>query len=72
MKRLVELQQLLSEKQAELAGAEQGLKSIDKQLSQTNPVLGRIEEQIITIRSDLALLRARYTDGAVWFIVSVI
>ena len=63
MKRLVELQQLLSEKQAELAGAEQGLKSIDEQLSQTNPVLGRIEEQIVSFRSDLALLRAKYTDS---------
>ena len=63
MERLVELQQLLSEKQAELVGAEQSLNSIDKQLSQTNPVLGRIEEQIVNIRSDLVLLRTQYTDS---------
>ena len=62
MTRLAELQQLQSEKEAELAGAEQGLKGIDQQLSRINPVLGSLEEKIVRIRSDLALLRSRYTD----------
>jgi polysaccharide chain length determinant protein (PEP-CTERM system associated) len=62
MTRLAELQQLLSEKEAELAGAEKGLRGIDQQLSRINPVLGSLEEKIVRIRSDLALLRSRYTD----------
>ncbi|MDR9827881.1 GNVR domain-containing protein [Vibrio sp. FNV 38] len=60
--RIASLKQTLAEKEAELFGLEKGLGSLDQQLSQTNPVVGRIEEQIIDIRSDLALLQARYTD----------
>lgn len=53
----------LSEKEAELLGVERSLGSLDEQLSKTNPVVGRIEEQIIEIRSDLTLLQAKYTNG---------
>ena len=60
--RLAQLKQRLSERQAELAGAQKSLGGLDQQLSKTNPVLGRIEEQIVRIRGELALLRARYTD----------
>ncbi len=41
---------------------EKSLGGLDRQLSQTNPVLGRIEDQVVTLRGDLAMLRARYTD----------
>ena len=36
--------------------------SIDQQLSKTNPVIGRLEDQIIDIRSALTLLQAKYTN----------
>ncbi|WP_145997879.1 GNVR domain-containing protein [Vibrio sp. vnigr-6D03] len=61
--RLAKLKQRLFERQAEYAGAKKTLGSLDVQLSKTNPVVGKIEEQIIRIRSDLTLLRAKYTDS---------
>lgn len=61
--RLAALKQRLAEKQAELAGAEKSLGSLDQQLSKTNPVVGRLEEQIVLTRSQLAVARARYFDG---------
>ena len=61
--RLAQLKQRLAERQALLAGAEKSLGGIDQQLSKTNPVLGRIEEQIVLIRGELALLLARYTEN---------
>jgi len=63
MSRLAHLRQRLAEREAELAGASRSLGSLDQQLSKTNPVVGRIEEQIVRIRGELALLRARYTDS---------
>lgn len=60
--RLAKMKERLSERKAELAGAQRTLGGLDQQLSKTNPVLGRIEEQIIRIRGELALNRARYTD----------
>ncbi|MBW3697800.1 chain-length determining protein [Vibrio sp. T187] len=62
LNRLAALKQNLAEKQAELAGVEKSLGSIDQQLSKTNPVIGKLEDQIIEIRSDLTLLKAKYTD----------
>lgn len=56
------LKQRLSEKEAELAGAVQSLGNLDQQLSKTNPVLGRLEEKIVQLRSELTLMRSRYTD----------
>lgn len=61
--RLSQLRQRLAEREAELAGAQKSLGGLNQQLSRTNPVIGRIEEQIVTTRGDMALLRARYTDG---------
>lgn len=63
LSRLAKLKQRLFERQAEYAGATKTLGSLDVQLSKTNPVVGKIEEQIIRIRSDLTLLRAKYTDS---------
>ena len=62
LNRLASLKQNLAEKEAELSGVEKSLGSIDQQLSRTNPVIGKLEDQIIDIRSDLALLQAKYTD----------
>lgn len=63
LNRLASLKQTLAEKEAELSGVKKSLGSIDQQLSRTNPVIGKIEEQIIEIRSELTLLRAKYTDN---------
>ena len=60
--RLAQMKQRLSEREAEAAGAIRSLGSLDQQLSKANPVLGRIEEQIVRIQGELALLSARYTD----------
>lgn len=60
--RLAQLKQLLSEREAEMAGTSRSLGGLDQQLSKTNPVLGRLEEQIIRIRGELALLKVRYTE----------
>lgn len=62
MDRINRLKQSLAEKETELAGAERSVGSFDRLLSSTNPVIGRIEENIISTRSELALARARYTD----------
>ncbi|TFH92359.1 GumC family protein [Vibrio ouci] len=61
--RLAALKQSYAEKKAELAGVERSLGSLDQQLSKTNPVVGKIEDQIIDIRSQLTLLKAKYTDS---------
>lgn len=61
--RLASLKQSYAEKKAELAGVEKSLGSLDQQLSKTNPVVGKIEDQIIEIRSELTLLKAKYTDS---------
>lgn len=63
LNRLATLKQSLAEKEAELAGVKRSLGSLDQQLSKTNPVVGKIEDQIINIRSELTLLKARYTDS---------
>lgn len=60
--RIEQLKQRLSEKEAEMAGAQKSLGGLDQQLSSTNPVIGSIEDQIVKLRSELALLKARYTD----------
>ncbi|GMQ46065.1 GumC family protein [Vibrio sp. 10N] len=63
LSRLAKLKQKLAEKQAELAGIEKSLGTLDQQLSKTNPIVGRLEEQIIEIRSELTLLKAKYTTS---------
>jgi len=60
--RLAQLKQRLAERQAELDGAARSLGGINQQLSKSNPVLSLIEQKMIRLQSELALLRARYTD----------
>ncbi len=59
---LRQLKEAAAQKRTELAGAEAAQASQEARLAQVNPVIGRLEEQIVSITSDLALLRARYTD----------
>jgi len=60
--RLAKMKQRLFERQSELDGATRSLGGINQQLSKTNPVLSLIEQKIIRLQSELALLRARYTE----------
>ncbi|MFT6984558.1 MAG: polysaccharide chain length determinant protein (PEP-CTERM system associated) [Psychromonas sp.] len=59
--RLAKLQERLAERQSEMAGASRSLGGINRQLSKTNPIVGVIEDKIIRIEGELALLRTRYT-----------
>ena len=56
------LRQSLEEKRTTLAGADGALQDLLARLATTNPVIGRIEESIVQVSGDLALLRARYTE----------
>ena len=60
--RLNKLRQHLSEKESALAASQRSVGSFNQLLSATNPVVGRIEENIVSIRGELALARSRYTD----------
>lgn len=60
--RLTQLKQRLSERQALLDGASQSLGGINQQLSKTNPVLGIIEQKMVRLQAERALLRSRYTN----------
>ncbi|MDG1286197.1 MAG: hypothetical protein P8P30_01380 [Rickettsiales bacterium] len=59
--RLAKIQTDLAEKRSLLSGAEGAAESLEGRLVQTNPIIGKLEEQIIHYSSELALLRARYT-----------
>ena len=60
--RLSELKGFQAERRIELEGAKAAQASLAMRLSQTNPVVGKIEEAIINVMADLTQLRARYTD----------
>ncbi|WP_413701776.1 GumC family protein [Psychromonas sp. KJ10-10] len=60
--RLSKLKQRLAERQSELAGATRSLGGLNQRLSKSNPIVGVIEEKIIRLQGDLALLRGRYTE----------
>jgi len=60
--RLADMSKMLAERELELGGEIASRDSLQRKLSQTNPVVGRIEEKIVATLSELAVLRARYTD----------
>jgi polysaccharide chain length determinant protein (PEP-CTERM system associated) len=60
--RLTKMREDLAERETGLAGARAAFEKLKSQLAQTNPVVGRLEEQIVATLSDLAILRSRYTD----------
>jgi polysaccharide chain length determinant protein (PEP-CTERM system associated) len=59
---LAAMQQKLEEKSMELATAEAVFDELRTRLSSLNPVVGRLEESIVQVSSELAALRVRYTD----------
>ncbi len=60
--RLSELESLIAQRHIELDGAKAAQRSLASRLAQTNPVVGKIEEAIISVMAELTQLRARYTD----------
>jgi polysaccharide chain length determinant protein (PEP-CTERM system associated) len=51
----------IRDKDIELSGAYGQLKSLKLKLAQTNPVIGIVEEQIVSAEAKLSLLKASYT-----------
>lgn len=62
VQRLSQLRDTLQQRKTELAGAEATQQSLRDRLASANPIVGKIEEQIVQISGQLAMLRARYTD----------
>ncbi|WP_029006634.1 GumC family protein [Azorhizobium doebereinerae] len=62
VQRLAGLEQQLETKQMDLSIAGATMEDLRKRLATTNPLIGRIEENIIQASSELASLRSRYTD----------
>lgn len=60
--RLAALQQNLEGKRIELSTANAAFEDLRKHVSMLNPIVGRLEEAIVQTSSELAALRARYTD----------
>lgn len=60
--RLTQIKDALAERQTALKGAKARYENLRERVSQTNPVIGRIEERIVSMMGELAVLRARYTD----------
>lgn len=63
LQRLAQMREQLAEREVRLAGAQAEIASISTRLLQTDPVLGRLEQDIVATRGELALLRSRYTDS---------
>jgi polysaccharide chain length determinant protein (PEP-CTERM system associated) len=60
--RLEQLKDALQQKKTEVAGAEATGQTLRARLAQANPIIGKIEEQIVQVSGELALLRSKYTD----------
>lgn len=56
------LRENLAELKTRYDGAQAARDQMKERISQTNPVVGRIEEAIVDVLSELATLRARYTE----------
>lgn len=61
--RLTTLREQLAEREVRLAGAEGEIGAMRERLLQTDPVIGRVEADIVAATGELALLRARYTGA---------
>ena len=59
MSRLEQQRQL---KTVVLSGAQAKFNTLAKKMSKANPVLGHIEDKILRVESEIAILRTRYTD----------
>ncbi|RBP16109.1 polysaccharide chain length determinant protein (PEP-CTERM system associated) [Roseiarcus fermentans] len=62
IQRLAGMQQNLEQKRIELSTADAAFEDLSKRVATLNPVVGRLEEAIVQTSSELAALRARYTD----------
>lgn len=62
LQRLAALRDQLSEHEIKLAGAETDYSQTRERLANTDPVIGRMEAEIVATRAELAVLRSRYTD----------
>ncbi|MEM7425730.1 MAG: hypothetical protein AAF441_06515 [Pseudomonadota bacterium] len=62
LQRLAGLQQKLEDKRVELSSAAAALEVRRRRLARSNPLIGRLEEGIVTANGELASLRSRYTD----------
>lgn len=60
---LAGMRQRLEEKTRELSASNASLKDMQRQLTSTNPIVGRLEEGIVQATAELTSLRSRYTDG---------
>lgn len=57
-----ELERQTQQKQVMLNGAKARLDALSKRVGNANPVLGVLEEKILTLESEIAVLRTKYTD----------
>lgn len=62
IQRLATLTQKREERSMDLATSEKLFNDLRERLAGTNPVVGRLEEAIVQVTSELAALRARYTE----------
>ncbi len=62
LQRLAALREQLAERETRLAGAQSEFTETRSRLARTDPVIGRLEQDIVATRGDLAVLRSRYTD----------
>jgi polysaccharide chain length determinant protein (PEP-CTERM system associated) len=60
--RLSQMKQQIEERRTELAGIDAAFEDLRTNLAGTNPVIGHLEESIVSVMGQLAILRARYTD----------
>jgi uncharacterized protein involved in exopolysaccharide biosynthesis len=60
---MAQLNMLLEERKIELSGAVAAKKTIRTRLAQVDPVMSEIEKNIVETKSELAILRSRYTDN---------
>ncbi len=61
--RLGKLRETLAVRVTELEGARAAWGNLKERIFKTNPVIGKIEEQIVNVASELTDLRSRYTDN---------
>lgn len=60
--RLASLQDIYDTRLIELSAADRALDDLRKRLSGTNPLIGQLEEQIVSLSSELVSMKARYTE----------
>lgn len=60
--RMTQIKDALADRKTSLKGAQARYENLRDRVSQTNPVIGRLEERIVNLMGELAVLRARYTD----------